>query len=163
MDWESIFSLSQPWQETVVRGTLVYWFLFIIFRFVLRRDAGSVGLADILLLVIIADASQNAMAGSYESVSDGFILVATLVFWNFLLDYVSYKFPAIERLVVPRRIALVRHGRLLRANLRREFLTEEELMAKVREKGIEDLAHVKLAYMEQDGKISVIPESSRGS
>jgi uncharacterized membrane protein YcaP (DUF421 family) len=129
---------------------------------VLRRDAGTVGLADLLLLVIIADAAQNAMAGSYDSVSDGFILVATLVFWNFLLDYLGFKFPAFERLVVPRRLSLVRHGRLLRANMRREFLTEEELMAKIRERGIAELSQVKLAYMEADGKISVIPETGRG-
>jgi len=61
--WQELFGLSVSPFELIVRGTVVYWFLVLTFRFVLRRDAGSVGLADILLLVIIADAAQNAMAG----------------------------------------------------------------------------------------------------
>ena len=161
MDWQAIFSLSQPWQETVLRGTLVYWFLFMIFRFVLRRDAGSVGLADILLLVIIADASQNAMGGlTNQSVTAScwYLHWCSGISCSIIWSQVSSNRAAGG---LPRRLALVRHGRLQRANMRREFLTEEELMAKIRERGIADLAHVKTAYMEADGKISVIPESGR--
>jgi hypothetical protein len=73
----ALFRLGMSPLELFVRGTAVYWFLFLLFRFVLRRDAGAIGIADILLLVLIADASQNAMAGGYETVADGFLLVAT--------------------------------------------------------------------------------------
>ncbi len=142
--------------EIILRGSAVYWFLFLLFRLVLRRDAGALGIADILLLVLIADASQNAMAGGYETLSEGMLLVATLAMWNWLLDWASYRYAAVRRLVEPAPLVLVRRGRILARNLRREFITVPELMAGLREQGIDKLADVKMARMEADGHISVI-------
>jgi uncharacterized membrane protein YcaP (DUF421 family) len=127
MDWEPILALSvSPW-EMVARGSLMYWFLFLLFRVVVRRRVGAVGVSDVLLLVIIADAAQNAMSGEYRSVTDGMILVATIVGWNYLVDWLTWRFPALERLLQPPPLLLVRDGRLLHRNLRHEFLTEDEL------------------------------------
>ena len=151
-----MFQLTVDPAELILRGTAMYWFLFLLFRFVLRRDVGAIGIADVLLLVLIADASQNAMAGGYESVTDGFILVATIAGWNWLLDFAAYRFPAVRRLLEAKPLPLVRNGRLLRRNLRREFITVDELMAKLREQGVEKLEQVKAATMESDGEISVI-------
>jgi uncharacterized membrane protein YcaP (DUF421 family) len=67
IDWTGLLRFSMDPLELVLRGSAVYLFVFALFRFVLRRDAGSVSIADILLLVLIADASQNAMAGCYQS------------------------------------------------------------------------------------------------
>ncbi len=156
LDWEGMFKLSMPAIEIIVRGSAVYWFLFLIFRFIVRREMGSVGIADILVVVIIADAAQNAMAGEYKSITDGFVLIATLVFWNLLLDWLGYRFPAIERFAEPQALRLISNGRILHRNLAQEMLTEEELMSKIREEGLEDLSQVKDAYMESDGSISVI-------
>ena len=75
-----LFQIHVPVTELMLRGTLVYWLLFLIFRFVLRRDVGAVGIADILLLVIVADAAQNAMSGGYDTFSEGAILVLTIVY-----------------------------------------------------------------------------------
>ena len=144
-----------PW-ELVVRGTAVYWFLFLLFRFVLRRDAGSVAIADIMLLVLIADASQNAISGGYETLADGAVVVMTLAAWNYLLDWVSYRSPAMRRLLQPSPLMLVRNGQVLRANLRREMVTTDELMAAMRQQGIDNIALVKSARMEADGLITVI-------
>ena len=152
----SLFGLTVHPIELVVRGTAMYWFLFVLLRFVLRRDMGAIGVADILLLVLLADASQNAMAGGYESVADGMILVATIAGWNWLLDSLAYRFPAVRRVLEANPVPLVRGGRLMRRNLRREMITVEELMAKLREHGIERLDQVKSAIMESDGEISVI-------
>lgn len=142
--------------ELIVRGTLLYWFLFCLFRFVLRRDTGSIAIADILLLVLIADASQNAMAGAYTTVAEGLVLVCTIAGWNWLLDWAAWRFEAVRRVVEPGPLHLVRHGRILRDNLRRELLTLDDLHAKLRQQGIEDVAQVKAAYLESDGSISVI-------
>jgi uncharacterized membrane protein YcaP (DUF421 family) len=155
-DLHALFHFGVNPLELMLRGTAVYWFLFVLFRFVLRRDAGSLGIADILLLVLIADASQNAMAGGYETVPDGFVLVATLIGWNWLLDWASFRFNAVRRFAEPPPLVLVRRGRILARNLRREFVTVPELMASLREHGIEKLADVKMARMEADGGISVI-------
>ncbi|MCM0043644.1 MAG: DUF421 domain-containing protein [Burkholderiaceae bacterium] len=145
-----------PVAEIVVRGTAIYWFLFCIFRFLIRRDVGSVGIADILILVLVADASQNAMAGDYRSITDGMVLIATLIFWNMLLDWLAFRFPAFRRLAEPGTLVLVRDGRLVMRNLRREFITEDELWAQLRKQGIERLDQVRHVYLEADGNFSVI-------
>ena len=151
-----LFEVHVPVFELMLRGTLVYWLLFLIFRFLLRRDVGAVGIADILLLVIVADAAQNAMSGGYETFTEGAILVLTIVAWNWLLDVLSYRFVAIRRFTTPGRLTLVRMGVAQRRNMRREFITMDEL----REQGIEKLSEVKAAYLEGDGEISVIRNSA---
>lgn len=142
--------------ELMLRGSVMYWFLFLLFRFVLRRDTGSIGIADILLLVLIADASQNAMAGGYTTLAEGAVLVATLAGWNWLLDWASYRFNTVRRFIEPPPVVLVRHGRLMRRNMRSELVTVPELMASLRAHGVDKLAEVKIARMEPDGGISVI-------
>jgi uncharacterized membrane protein YcaP (DUF421 family) len=156
-----LFEVHVPVLELVLRGTLVYWLLFLIFRFLLRRDVGAVGIADILLLVIVADAAQNAMSGGYDTFAEGAVLVLTIVAWNWLLDVLSYRFAAVRRFTTPRRLTLIQHGVPQRRNLRREYITMDELQEKLREQGIEKLAEVKAAYLEGDGEISVIRSSAK--
>ena len=155
-DLAPLFEMTVDPGELMVRGTVMYWFLFMLLRFVLRRDMGAIGVADILLLVIIADAAQNAMSGSYESITDGCILVGTIAFWNWLMDKAAFYFEPVRRLMEARPVTLVRDGKVLRRNLRREMITTDELSAKMRENGVGELADVKLATMESDGEISVV-------
>lgn len=155
-----LFEVHVPVLELVLRGTLVYWLLFLIFRFLLRRDVGAVGIADILLLVIVADAAQNAMSGGYDTFTEGAILVLTIVGWNWLLDMLAYRFKPVRQLVSPGRLTLIDRGVPQRRNLRREFITMDELHEKLREQGIEKLSEVKAAYLEGDGQISVIRNSA---
>jgi len=153
---QALFRFGLDPLEPALRGSAVFWFLFLLLRFVLRRDVGTLGIADLLLLVLIADASQNAMAGGYQTVTDGCLLVATLVGWNWLLDWASFRYPAVRRFAEPPPLVLVRRGRMIRRNMRREYVTVPELMAGLREHGIDKLADVKIARMEPDGAISVI-------
>lgn len=162
IDWGNVFGLTMSPLELIVRGTAMYLFLLVLFRTVLQRDIGAVGIADVLLLVLVADASQNAMAGEYKSVTDGVILVATILGWNVLFDYLSFRFPCMRRLIQPPTLRLVRDGQILYRNLRREFITEDELWAKLREHGIEYLDDVRSATMESDGTISVIKRDNEG-
>ena len=156
MNWEDVFAFSLSPAEIILRGTLMYWFLFVIFRFVLRRDIGNVGISDFLFVVIVADASQSALSGDAETVADGFLLVGTLVFWNFFFDYISYKFAFIRRLTEPLSVLLVKDGKPIIRNMRREYITINEIQAKMREEGIEDMNKVKEMRLESDGSISVI-------
>src|SRR5262245_42574722 len=151
-----VFDIHVSIPELVLRGTLVYWLLFFIFRFILRRDVGAVGIADILLLVIVADAAQNAMSGGYQTFTEGAILVLTIVGWNWLLDVLSWRFAFVRRFSTPSRLTLVRQGVPQLRNMRREFITMRELEEKLREQGIENLSAVKMAYLEGDGQISII-------
>ena len=156
VNWAELFSFSVPPAEMVVRGTAMYWFLFILFRAVVRRRVGAVGISDMLLLVIIADAAQNAMAGEYRSVSDGFVLVGTIVAWNQFIDWMTYVSPRLQKVLEPPPLLLIRRGKLMRSHMRHELLTEEELKAKLREHGVEDYAEVDKAFMETDGHFTVI-------
>jgi uncharacterized membrane protein YcaP (DUF421 family) len=90
IDWRAIFLPSAPVAETFLRGTLVYLFLFAVLR-LLRREADTVGISDLLVVVLVADATQNAMAGDYKSVTDGAILVVTVALWDYLLGWLGYR------------------------------------------------------------------------
>jgi uncharacterized membrane protein YcaP (DUF421 family) len=101
MDVGELFAVRVPVAEIIIRGSAIYWFLFLVFRFVLRRDTGALGIADVLLLVILADAAQNAMAGEYKTITEGLILLVTIIGWNMLLDWLSYRFRAVIRYETP--------------------------------------------------------------
>lgn len=156
VDWASVFLPDTPILEIVVRGSVMYLALFWLLRFVLKRVAGMIGMADLLMVVLIADAAQNGLADSYTSVTDGIILVMTIVFWNYTLDWAGYRFPRFQRFFHPPPLPLVRDGRLLADNMRRELITRGELMSQLREQGVADLREVKQAYIEGDGRISVV-------
>lgn len=156
VDWSALFTFTVSPVELVVRGTAVYLFLFLIFRFILHRDVGAVGIADLLVLVIIADASQNAMASDYESIADGVVLVSTIVFWNYLFDFLSFRFKRFRRFSEPEPLCIIKDGVKLARNMRREYLTDDELQSMLREHGVESVEEVKHAYLETDGKLSVI-------
>ena len=162
-DFAALFRIEVPVWETFVRGSAIYLGLFAIFRFVVRRDFGSVGIADLLVLVLVADAAQNAMAGSYSTITDGLILVGTLIFWNVLFDWLAYRFPAFERFAQGPAVRLIQNGRYLRRNMRREMVTVGDLEAKLRGEGIDDVRDVAKATLESDGEITVVPRKRRKS
>jgi uncharacterized membrane protein YcaP (DUF421 family) len=162
INWAALFGIHVSVLELILRGSAIYFFLFLVFRFVLRRDVGALGIADILLLVVVSDAAQNAMAGEYKSVSEGFILISTIIVWNVLLDWLAFRYPAFSKFAQPATLQLVRHGRVLHKNLAQEMLTVEDLQGKLREHGVETLDQVKHVYMESDGTISVIKRTGNG-
>lgn len=159
VDWARLFSLETPLLEIIVRGTVMYLALFLLLRFLLKRESGTTGVTDLLVIVLIADAAQNAMAGEYTTITDGVLLVTVIIGWSFLLDFIAYHVPAAARVIRPRPLLLVRDGRVLDRNLRRELLTEDELRGQLREQGVDSLAKVREARMESDGQISVTTRS----
>jgi uncharacterized membrane protein YcaP (DUF421 family) len=132
VDWQEIFGRSVSPVELIVRGTAMFWFLFALFRIVLRREVGSVAMADILIFVIIADAAQNGMAGEYRSVTDGMILIGTIVGWNVGVDWLAFRFALFSRLLEPPPLVLVRNGRVMRRALHSQLMTLDELRSKLR-------------------------------
>lgn len=160
INWAHIFMLDTPIIETFIRGTCVYLALFGMLRLILKREAGGLGITNLLVVVLLADAAQNAMADDYRSVPDGLLLVATIMFWSLALDWLGYRFPRLQRFVYPPPLLLVQDGRMLYRNMRRELITEDELLSQLRLQGDEDISRVKEAYMEGDGRISFILHNS---
>ncbi len=142
LDWGEIFGINVSPLELIIRGTAMYLLLFVLFRVVVRRRVGAIGMADILILVIIADAAQNAMSGEYKSVTEGAILVGTILFWNLAIDWLNFRVPALRNWLEPPPMLLIRDGRLIHRNLRHEFVTEDELKSKLREKGVREYSVV---------------------
>lgn len=159
VEWQTLLAPSTPPLEIFVRGTVMYLALFALLRIVLKRQSGTLGVSDLLVIVLLADASQNGMAGDYSSISDGLLLVATILFWSFAIDGLGYRFGALQRLIAPPPLPLVRRGQMLRKNMRQEFISESELMSQLRLQGIERVDDVELACMEPDGRISVVGKS----
>jgi len=166
VQWGKLFVFTTSPIELFIRGSIIYLFILVLMR-VLRREPGTVGIADLLMVVLIADASQNAMAGEYHSVLDGLILILTIVFWNFFMDWLALRSKVVERLTFPPPISLFEHARMNPANMRKQFVTTEQLLSMVREHGIDDLSKVKAIYIEGNGHVSVIPvengQSQKGS
>lgn len=157
MEWHSIFSFDLPVLEIFMRGTVMYLSLIVLMRVILKRQAGAMQTDDLLLIILLADAAQNGMAGDYKSVPDGLILVATLMFWNYVLDYLSYRFRWLEKLLQAPPLLLIENGKCNHRNMRREYVTQAELIGQLREQGVDKMEKVKKAYIESDGQISVIP------
>jgi len=154
--FSNFLSFSMSPLEVFIRGTLMYWFLFLLLRFILRRDTGSAGISGILFVVLLGDAAQNAMIGKGHTIGDGGLLIATLAMWNLLLDWLGTRSKLVARLTEAPPVLLVRHGRLVHRNLRRELVTREEVEVKMRSNSLEKLEQIKAMYLEGDGSFTVI-------
>ena len=153
--WLTIVRPAVPLAETIFRGTVMFIGLFIAMRLI-RRESSGLSLADVLLVSLLGDAAQNAMGGGSNSLGDGMLLVATIMGWERVLDWLDWRSPAFRRWFKPRPLPLVRDGRIQRRNLRHEWITVEELMSQLRLGGVERLEDVKSCTLEPDGGISVV-------
>jgi uncharacterized membrane protein YcaP (DUF421 family) len=101
------------------------------------------------------------MAGEYHSVTDGLVLVGTIIGWSYALNLVGDKFPALERLIYGSPVLLVKDGKPIWRNLRRELLTLDEVESQLRLEGVKELGDVAQAYVEPDGRISVTEKEQK--
>jgi uncharacterized membrane protein YcaP (DUF421 family) len=90
--------------------------------------------------VLIADAAQNAMAVEYRSLTEGAVLCGTLIGCNYLLDWLAYRFPMLQKVLEPAPLPVVRNGRLLHRNMRAELITKDELLSQLRQQDVTDLS-----------------------
>ena len=114
IDWQTLFVPQIPLVEIVIRGTVIYLVLLAGLRVLVRRHVGSLSLMDLLLIVLIADAAQNAMADEYHSITEGLVLLAVLIGWNYFLDWLSFRYEWVERVLEPPPLPVVRNGRMQR-------------------------------------------------
>lgn len=156
IDWNSVFAPSLGVAEIILRGSIMYIGLFIILRFMSRRQAGNFGPADLLVIVLIADAAQNGLGKEYGSVTEGLLLVATIVAWEYLIDWLHYRFPRLRPILRAPALTVVENGKVVRASLEREMLSEDELQSQLREKGVLSYEEIRLAKLEGDGRLSVV-------
>ena len=159
VDWGRMFVPSGSLLELVLRATVMYLLILAGFR-IFRRDAGSLSVSDLLVVVLIADAAQNGMAGEYRSLTEGVLIVATIFVWNYVLDWLAYRSRFVYWLLHPPSLLLVRNGQIQPRNLRSQLITKADLLEQLREQGVDSLERVKKCSLESDGRLSVIQEES---
>lgn len=157
-----MFDLTTPWWEIVLRTAVVYAVVLFLLRVAGKRELGQMSPVDLVVILVIANAVQNAMTGGDNSLIGGIIAATTLVAVNTAFARIGHRVPYLQHLFGSQPTLLVKGGELIKRNLERENVEADELMMAAREHGIEDLAGVESAYLERDGSISVIPKGAPG-
>lgn len=155
IDWHRAFNPHVALLDIIMRGTIIYLVLFALLR-VTRRQSGQVGTSDVLLVVLIADAVQNAMASNYRSITEGVGLALTIFFWSWFIDWLAVHVPALRPLISAPPRMVVKEGQINYRNLRGELMTKDDLLAQLRLQGIDDVTKVRRACVESDGRVSVL-------
>ncbi len=150
-----MWELSEPWWCLVVRASLTYAFLLVLLRITGKRQVGQLAPFDLVLLLVIANAVQNAMVGTDDSIPGGIILCLTLVALNSIVGYLTHRSKKMEALIEGRPQILVHNGRVDHEVLDREHITLHELMAAIRRDGVGSIEHVHFAILENNGQITV--------
>lgn len=150
-----MWNLSLPWWEFIVRGVIVYVFLLFILRVTGKRQTGQLAPFDLVLLLVLSNAVQNAMNGGDNSVGGGIISAATLIAIHYLVALMTFKNKTLEKWIEGTPRILIHNGVLNEDVMRSEFLTHHELAAALRAEGCAEIAHVRLAMLENNGQITV--------
>lgn len=151
-----MFHLSAPWWEIPLRTAIVYAIVLIGVRLSGKREIGQMNAFDLVLLLLLSNAVQNAMTGPDTSVVGGVQAALTLFVVNVLVVFIAFRFPGIQRSLAGTATVLISKGRIHTANLKAELITEDELLAALREHGVISPSDVALAVLETDGSISVV-------
>jgi uncharacterized membrane protein YcaP (DUF421 family) len=157
-----VFDLTTPWWEIILRTAVVYVVVLVLLRLAGKRELGQMSPVDLVVILVIANAVQNAMTGGDNSLIGGIVAATTLVSMNIAFSRVAHRIPYIAHLFESEPTALIKNGKQIKRNLERENVNMDELMMSAREHGIEDLAGVDAAYLERDGSISIIPKDAPG-
>jgi uncharacterized membrane protein YcaP (DUF421 family) len=150
-----MWNLSLPWWEFVLRGFIVYVFLILILRVTGKRQTGQLAPFDLVLLLVLSNAVQNAMNGGDNTVVGGLISATTLIALHYVVAFVTFKSKKLEALIEGTPRMIVHNGIADERVMRSEFLTHHELAAALRACGCHEISQVHLAMLENNGQITV--------
>lgn len=145
--------------DIILRSGIIYIIVLLGLRLLGKSHIGQLSILDFVLILLISNAVQNAMVGNDSSLLGGIIAAATLLLMNYLFTFIRMRFRKAGQLFEGNPSLLIHNGKILREHLEKEQLTEDELERVIREHGLEHSSNVKIAVMESDGTISVIPMS----
>jgi uncharacterized membrane protein YcaP (DUF421 family) len=144
--------------DSILRATVVYAVLLVLFRLAGKRTLAEVTTFDFVLLLIISEATQQAMVGSDNSMTNSLLLVGTLIGLNILMSELKQRFPTAERVLDGMPLLIVEHGNALHDRMAKERVDVDDVLDAAREShGLERLNQIKYAVLERNGKISIIP------
>jgi uncharacterized membrane protein YcaP (DUF421 family) len=146
--------------EKVLRSVVVYAFLLVAFRLCRKRQLGQMTAFDLVVVLIISNVVQNAVIGNDNSLGGGLIGATTIRFLNRAVAYVTFRFKRADRIIEHSPTPLIRNGRIIPANLRRECPTRRDLRAALRHHRVISVRDIRYAFLEEDGHVSVVTRRS---
>lgn len=152
-----MFALAMPWWEFILRAVVVYVVVLGMVRLSGKRALGQITPFDVLLIVLLGNAVQNALLGEDTSLAGGLLLAATLIAINYAVGWLASRSRRMERLVEGEPVLVARDGKLLESVLRRELLTRADFDAALRHQGCRSIDEVELALLETNGHITIVP------
>ena len=161
VDWAGVFEPQHGLLELFLRGTIMYLVIFVLLRVVVRRHMGGIGMTDILVIVLIAEVTGNGISENFQSVGESTGAGPHRAVLEHADRMGAVALSRLRAAGARPKLKLIENGRMLRRNMREEFVTVEELKAQLRENGVEDCKDVKAAYMEADGCISIIRRNGK--
>lgn len=154
--FDQMFDLAMPWWAFVLRACIVYFILLLLIRASGKRTMGQFTPFDMLLVVLLGNAVQNALLGQDASVGGGLLLATTLLLLNWLVGLVSARSARMEALVEGVPVLLARDGKVYQDVLRRELISRADFDKAMRESGVEDIDDIHLAVLETNGHITLV-------
>jgi uncharacterized membrane protein YcaP (DUF421 family) len=155
-NWAKLFVPQMSLPEILIRGTVIYLSVVTALRLIMKRQAGKVSMSDLLVVMLVAGICRNPLIADDYSITDGVLIMLTILFWSFALDWLSYHIPFVHSLSHPKPVPLIQDGVVLKENLAGELMTQQQLISKLRLNGVNDPKVVAEAWMEGDGHVSVV-------
>ena len=143
--------------EISFRTSIIYLTIFLGLRLLGRREVGQMTILDLVLLLLLSNAVQNAMVGSDTSIIGGIAAASVLLLINFFITKISLRWPSFRHLIEGEPILIILHGKVITSHMKRVDLNEQILTEAIREHGLAEVNEVEMAVLEIDGSISVIP------
>ncbi len=148
--------LKNDYLSIVISSVAVYFFIILAIRLFGKKELSQLSVIDLVFILLISNAVQNAMVGNNTSLWGGLVAASALFIVNFLMKQVIYRFPSLGKFIQGEAIMLVYKGKLKIDNMHHTRITYDELMEAVREHGVASISEVDLAILEVDGNISIL-------
>jgi uncharacterized membrane protein YcaP (DUF421 family) len=148
--------LGNNYVRIILSSVAVYFFIILAIRLFGKKELAQLSVYDLVFILLISNAVQNAMVGPDSTLLGGLVAAASLFVVNYILKQVQFRFPKFGKAIQGEAVMLVFKGKILSSHLKRAGITEDELMEVIREHGIASVSEVDLAVLEVDGNISVL-------
>ena len=145
--------------DLVIRAAFVFLVILLVTRTVGRRELSSMEPFDLILLVVIGDLVQQSITQSDYSVTGALIVITTVTLLTVFVSWLNWRFKRMRSVLEGQPVVLVQNGDLIDQNMKRERITVEDIESEGRQQQVTDIADIRWALLETNGRISIIPDS----
>jgi uncharacterized membrane protein YcaP (DUF421 family) len=145
--------------DLVIRATVVFLFIYLVTRAAGKRELSSMEPFDLILLVVMGDLVQQSITQSDYSVTGALIVISTITLLTVFVSWINWRFKRMRSMLEGQPVVLVEKGNLIEHNMKRERITPEDIESEARQQQVTDIADIRWALLETNGRISIIPDS----